>query len=140
MKSENKFFPNLKKNIKSFLTDESWKISKKSALGLWAWVLLVASLWQDTIVNADSHSSSCWHTNTLPHLSWTNVWASYPNLSVRPPIISNWVNWHSSTAQPPLVSDAYYKWTTYHWIASHTNDVPHSSHCSHWSHWSHWSY
>ncbi len=59
-KGAKKLFPNFKKKLQSFLTDESWKITKKDALGLAAGGVF---LW--LAEDAGSHNDSNWH-----HHSW----------------------------------------------------------------------
>ena len=49
-----KLFPKLKKKIANFLADESWEITKKDALGISAWAVLLASA---EVVDADTKQS-----------------------------------------------------------------------------------
>ncbi|EKE26963.1 MAG: hypothetical protein ACD_4C00102G0002 [uncultured bacterium (gcode 4)] len=57
-------FPSIKKNIKWFLMDESWKITKKDALKLASWAIAI-SLWIDNSNALNTrciiipHSNSC---------------------------------------------------------------------------------
>ena len=135
MSIKKKIFPKLKKKLKSFLTDESWKITKKDALGLAVGAVLLSSV--DEVLS--SHSNYCTtsrlaspsypvaHNNSIVNnWSWTSkrdvVCAHKWSISASH---SSWlVNWHYS-ASPTVI------WTASLW---------HSSHGSHWSHWSHGSY
>ena len=47
MNNNKKIFPKIKKKLKSFLADESWKITKKDALGLAAGAVLLS--WTEEI-------------------------------------------------------------------------------------------
>ena len=127
--SENKkpLFPVLKKKIKWFLTDESGKISKKDALGLSAWAVLLSSA-EDVL--AWSHSNSCTTANRAwPDYTYAATseqpWMNAP-CWIRGSIVANhasWVvNWHYSGV-PDL------SWTA---------TLGHSSHGSHGSHGSRW--
>ena len=62
----NKIFPQIKKSLKWFLTDESWKVTKKDVLGVSAWTLLVAWLWMDKTLAA---APPCTHISNSPHSS-----------------------------------------------------------------------
>ena len=80
-----KVFPKLKKKLKWFLTDESGKITKKDALWLSAWALLLSSV-DDLSAGSDSWSASvdAWGghicdaqaecTATANHASWIVNW------------------------------------------------------------------
>ena len=134
MLAKKRMFPKIKKKLKWFLTDESWKISKKSALWLSAWAFLLA--WSD-IVNAwyPSCSTSVWHSSWTVnwHYSWQTSWTSTPhcnnngswhwsglacNVSVNH---SSWlVNWHFSQVPSYTVS---WPW----WHCNHGNHSSHSS-------------
>jgi hypothetical protein len=116
--SENKkkFLPKLKKKIKGFLTEESWKISKKDALALSVGAALLAGVNESEAIhlNATVPDWRLWEakfdadfTGTCNHSSWI-------------------VNWH-------------YSWTPT--LATiNVNSVAHWSHGSHWSHASHGSH
>jgi hypothetical protein len=63
MQNKKKIFPKIKKSLQWFLTDESWKISKKDALWISAWIAMLNIVDPD-IVQA-WHSSSWWtHSNS----------------------------------------------------------------------------
>ena len=64
MIEKKKVFPKLKKSLKNFLTDESWKMTKKDALGISAVALLIA--WAENV--------SAGHVNSYP-TSTNPVWA-----------------------------------------------------------------
>jgi hypothetical protein len=53
-----KIFPKIQKKIKSFLTDESGKISKKDALGLSVGAILLSGV-SDVSMAVAAHSSTC---------------------------------------------------------------------------------
>ena len=134
VENKKKLIPKLKKKIWAFLTDESWKITKKDALWLWVWAMMIGAV-ED--VMATWHSNWCTSSTSNPQYvsgtldNKTNDWewtserdvhcATLGNLSVSH---ASWiVNWHYS-ATPWFVS-----WTK-----------PSLWHSSHWSHWSHWSH
>lgn len=147
MTSQNKkFFPKLKKKLKWFLTDESWKISKKDALGLAVGAVLLSWVGE---VFWDAHSNSCIIEN-LANPVRPNTWdwfANPPATGVsrdNTPCLIKWsihwswvVNWHFSSNTTLWVSS----WLTWQpnstWHSSHSSHGSHGSHGSHWSHWSH---
>ncbi len=144
MTNNKKFFPKLKKKIKNFLTDESWKITKKDALWLSVWAMIMS--WVDYVSAA--HSSSLyyiWHANWYTvwwHQSWYTVW--WHQNWYRTTHSSSIVNWHSS-GTPNAWHISWYPiaWhASWYPIAWHVNAASywHSSHGSHGSHGSHWSY
>lgn len=119
-----RIFPKLKKKLKWFLTDESWKISKKDALWLAVWSALIT--WINEAVSR-SHSNACVSANNpstvrssanTPQdeycgLPWSIWWASF-----------NWsVNWHYS-------SSSSLTWTAWLWHSSHSSHGSHGSHGS----------
>ncbi len=139
--SKKKLFPKLKKKLRSFLTDESGKITKKDALGLAAWGAFLAMA--DTVSshipsesppsctghtnhsNVVQSGSACWHANQPAisgyaawwHLSGYNRWAAFSQTSV------SWYNLGSTVS-----------WTrTAHssWIVNwHSSSVPNGGHIS----------
>lgn len=111
-----KFFPKLKKKLKWFLTDESWKISKKDALGLAVGAVLLSGVGEVWAIDCTSTPPAAWTftqsvTVTGTHASWV-------------------VNWHYSATPTP---------TSFCWHWSHGSHGSHWSHGSHGSHGSHWS-
>ncbi|EKE26858.1 MAG: hypothetical protein ACD_4C00136G0018 [uncultured bacterium (gcode 4)] len=62
MKIKGNIFPEIKKEIRGFLMDESWKITKQDSLKL-AFLAVVLSVWLWNETNALNtrcvHSSSC---------------------------------------------------------------------------------
>ncbi len=60
-------FPKLKKSLKNFLTDESWKITKKDALGISAGAALLGV--------ADDVLAS--HLSGVSHWNWNSSSATY---------------------------------------------------------------
>lgn len=134
--SENKkkIFPKIQKKIKSFLTDESGKISKKDALGLSVGVMLLSGVeevgaypwsWH---LNENLNLWDAWHANIRPGLS-NNQYCSTVNVNH-----ASWiVNWHYSA------TPAYNWWTLWwhgQWImAWHASHGSHGSHCSGKSCW-----
>lgn len=99
-------FPKIKKKIKGFLTDESGKISKKDALWLAVWGVLLSAInevgaenWSIDVGGGLTCSTSA--TPNVSHASWI-------------------VNWHYSTT--PAASVTFSSW-----------HVSHGSHGSHGS-------
>ena len=110
--NKKKFFPKIKKKLKWFLTDESWKITKKDALWLSVWAVLLAWIEEVNAVYCSAGSV---------HSSWLVNWhfSTTTNCSTNSDTISQIVNWHSSHG-------------------SHGSHWSHGSHGSHWSHGSRW--
>ena len=155
MKKDNKkIFPKIKKNIKSFLTDESWKITKKDALWLSVWAVLLSwaeiAFWWDDAHSSHSSaphssypthvSSACWHISQW-HANWYTAWwhLSWSKASHASAIKS----WHYN-ATPSWWHYSTWVRTTSHSNQWHVNGAKHCSnptwgHFSHSSHWSHWS-
>ena len=131
-----KIFPKIKKKLKWFLTDESWKITKKDALWLAFWTVLL--IWASEVDAALTHSSNslCWHTNQLGvtwYVSWWNIsWINTNAVNI------NGV-WHYSNTP----NWGAYNWTIIWWAQlsqPHANVDIHCSHGSHASHGSHGSH
>jgi hypothetical protein len=130
-----KIFPKIKKKLKSFLADESGKITKKDALGLAAGAMLLSGVEEGAA--SVSHNSSnytapdiLWHANASTHWSsprsesWTNT--AYGPWYWRTCSHASWiVNWHYSST--PEVAEEFRESQTWHWS--------HGSHGSHGSHW-----
>lgn len=138
-----KIFPRLKKKINSFLTDESWKISKKNALGIVLWAIILNDVdWHyssraDRVYYWTAHhaSNSCiWHWSTAWHVNW--YLSSGTNIGG-----AKWNWWHCSS----ITNSTYSKAATssWHWsgtkVGWHLN-AGHGSWCVHVSHGSHGSY
>ena len=122
---KNKVFPKIKKKIKWFLTDESWKITKKNALWLSAWIMLLSWL--------EDATAACWICETESHSSWPAHSSSYPNEwywdwwgdpSCTATHASWLVNGHFSSNINWTVT-WYHEWTK--------NLYSHNSHSSHWN-------
>lgn len=120
-----KLFPKLKKKISDFLTDESWEITKKDALGISAGaVLLVAA---EGVIDVEQVSAGHWshgsHSNSWnPYIPWITAYTN--------PVCSHvsWiVNGHVSSIPKLDLSK-----TTVH---NHSSGSIHGSHGSHWSRW-----
>lgn len=113
MQKNKKIFPKIKKSLKWFLTDESWKISKKDALWVAAWIAMLNVVDPD-MVNAGHSSSGGTHSNTTTcswhasqgtfsaysswaHQSWNPVW-SHSSQSRAGHGSTSWNNpsWHYS--------------------------------------------
>lgn len=122
------FFPKVSTKLSHFLTDESWKITKKDALGLASWAILFASISEAHA----GHSSSTSHSSSV---GWNRPWGnghasgnwwsctSTLNYSQH----ASWVvNWHFSSNVSWSWSGASCVW----WTAGHWN-VSHGSHGSH---------
>lgn len=75
MKIRSKIFPILRKKIKSFLTDESGEVTKKNALWLAVWTMLLVSTSSSLarMDGADGHDNN--HQN---HDNHSNNHSSYP--------------------------------------------------------------
>jgi hypothetical protein len=113
---KNKIFPRIKKSIKWFLTDESWKVTKKDVLGISAWTLAMSSLWMES-----AHAINCYHVSTSPHSSSCAAAPSQAAISG----YSGW--WHVSTSLRGS-SFSYTSWTA--WSSDHGNTVWWSAHAS----------
>lgn len=97
-----KIFPKIKKQIKDFLTDESWEITKKDALGMSAGAALLA--WTES-VNADTLESktfnfSKWTVNHSNSISRDDTAYCQVNANiianVKAKHVSWIINWHIS--------------------------------------------
>ncbi len=145
-----RIFPKIKKKIKGFLTDESGKISKKDALGLAVWGIILSSI--DNTFAATSHMNKItidtvkWNNNTAPVAnrynipscwsawhgnSWSDFWWNCWDMTVNyidgtstcDVNHSSWtVNWHYSWT--PIGNIASSPW----WV---TSIIGHGSHGSH---------
>lgn len=120
-----KHFPKIKKSLKNFLTDESWKITKKDALILTAWATILS--WLET--------ATAWHTSGSSHLNQAPIscyapWTPYSFVQTT----------HSSG-----VVNGHLSWTPNGWTVSgtniwafmsqwHANGSSHASHASHGNH------
>ena len=114
--SSKKIIPKVKKSLKDFLTDESWKITKKDALWLSAvWAFL--ALWDQA---AAAHVNGPWHRSGN-----TTSWSARATWSLNSTATCNhasWVvNWHFSNV-PAWTGDI--TWTV---TASHNSHSSHSS-------------
>lgn len=89
-KSKKKIFPKLKKKISSFLTDESWKISKKDALGLAVWAVLLA--WVDSVIadhqNSANHNNTCNYDQANHKITVETVSVPWPYTNVTTPAVN----------------------------------------------------
>lgn len=155
MNLKKKIFPKIKNKLKNFLTDESWKITKKNAITIWA--LTAISSWVDLIQahnggrrgRAHHRNINVWHWSATPwgghrsaywswHLSF--AWVGHCNSSAPVYWHYSWnLTWgHVSSA----VISGHKSANAWHgsWNAhsSHGSHWSHGSHGSHWSHWSSW--
>lgn len=116
-----KIFPKITKKIKSFLTDESGKITKKDALWLAAWAMLIGSA--DIADAATTHYS---------HVSWSTTYSeftiSYDTWACNVNHASWIVNGHYSGTPSATLNGA--------WV---TGISWHASHASSWSWSGSWS-
>lgn len=137
MDKKKKIFPKIQKKIRWFLTDESWKITKKDALWLAIWSMILSTandLFADSPVCSDpswvSHTSwiTNWHVSSTPVFTSSptcTTWNTSSNLwcTVNTPHASWIVNWHfSNMASTPSVTPT--------WHCSHASHSSHSSHGS----------
>jgi hypothetical protein len=150
MSLKKKIFPKIKKSLTWFLTDESWKVTKKDILGISAWTLLVSWLWIEKTLAApppcshvsnSPHSSSCWAWPSQSavsgysgwgHISTTLRWSSFsynPWLAWSPDHGSAmwWASWHGSSTATSAPSVTAY------------NSGWHLSYTSRWSSTSQWA-
>lgn len=127
-----KVFPKLKKKLSNFLTDESWKITKKDALGISAWVAVLA-LGDDVHAGHANHANhSNWAGSTYScNDRWTSLW------NIQKAAHGSWiVNWHYSNTP-----NAWYTGNAYQWNGGHQSGTSHWSHSSHANtHSNHWSW
>lgn len=107
-----KIYPGIKKKLTSFLTDESWKITKKDALGLSAWAVLLSSA-DEALAWHYSHSSA-W-SPALPAGSQTVI--------IPGPWTCGHASWVVSGHYSGTPAVNYGAWQTY----------THSNHSNHWS-------
>lgn len=148
---KSKLFPKLKKKIGAFLTDESWKITKKDAM----WIALGATIasWineASAAISTTAASASC--TPQAPtHASWivnghyntsSTSWAYGASCTATSPLgsITNSTSCTSTHTANWVVNGHFSRPTTVTVASSwHCSHGSHGSHGSHWSHWSHWS-
>lgn len=110
MSETKKRFPKIKKKLKWFLTDESWKITKKDAMLISSWFFL---LWLAD--NADwalvCSSPSINHSSGIVngHYSWTPSWTSSASCSNS----SETLNWSCgvSVNHSSGIVNGHYSWT-----------------------------
>jgi hypothetical protein len=105
-------FPKIKKKIRSFLSDESWKITKKDAF----WVSAIAALSTSPMI---AEAGTWWHASGW-HFNWYPDTIPWAHANV-------WVTWWSCN---------HLSWlATWHlnqnWVAPWIASI--SGHGSHWS-------
>lgn len=137
-----KGFPKIQKSLKKFLTDESWKITKKGALWIWLWWAIIwgidhadAAHYHSNVSNHSSGSSHYNHTSGRdddhsngPRHSSHNSWNSR-NLNVYyDPGVCN-VNHHS------WIVNGHHSGTP-SWSVSGTRITNVTWHVNHSNHWS----
>lgn len=134
-------FPKIKKSLQGFLTDESWKVTKKDILGISWWALIMSWLWMDTAhaapppcthMSNSPHSSSCSAGPSQSAISWYSGWwhvsgnlrwssFSYTSGSAAGSNhgnAMNWASWHASSSAVSWSSvTAYNSW----WHLSYTS-------------------
>jgi hypothetical protein len=127
-----KIFPKIKKKLQNFLLDESWKITKKNALGIAA----ATSLW---LWISDAFAWHTSHTSAIPGWVWGwtghSSFAHWSGLSC-PSVVqtANTLSWHVSQISSGHTSGTY--------SPSHTSNFSawsvswHGSGTGHASHWS----
>lgn len=105
MSEKKKVFPKLKKKLQDFLTDESWEITKKDALGIAAGAALMAGALEVWAADRNAfttynvrfgegyYQASCSATVKSKHISWIVNW----HIS-KMPIIEQDSAWHASHA------------------------------------------
>lgn len=117
MSKKTPIFPRLKKKISRFLTDESWKITKKDALGLSAAAVLLSSAESGVARHLSSGSDG--------HISGGHVSGNYNVVNVGSTATcqhhSGVVNGHYS-GSPAVQSSSF---------SGHLSHGSHSSHGSH---------
>ena len=170
MWKKNKFIPKIKKSLKWFLTDESWKITKKDALGITLWVGVLS--WVDIDLVSANHSSWAQHSsattcsghanqasfswyNSGSHQSWYLRWghSSWDTSGHWSRTVSWWnPSWHySNQVRAQTSPSGHLSWYEHGWHSSgtsrwteksqwHFNKVWHQNHWSSTGHWSHWSH
>ena len=129
-----KSFPKIKKSLKWFLTDESWKVTKKDVLWISAWAWLISAMNVEVAsacehVSNVSHSSGCSSTSQWS-VAWYTSWGH----------VSRVLRWSSSSIKTWAGSTAHASWirTSSHGSSSWSNTT-----ISSWSHLSYtarWSY
>ena len=123
-----KKFPKFKKSLKNFLTDESGKITKKDALWLSAWAVLLSWI-EDVVAGHSSTATPYSQAHANGYAWWTAI------SGVRTAHSSGIINGHLSGTPNGWT----YSWRT---GMGHLNQAPFSgtSHASHNSHWNHGSW
>lgn len=142
MKKDNitkRSFPIIKKHLKWFLTDESWKITKKDAL--WLSVLgTILSAWEQVMAahSSVSHGSACWHVSQADFNAWTDgTHINAPIATHSSGVVSGHYNQAPSGGH---MNSATTSWTHISQGAVNASQYcpTHASHASHGSHGSCW--
>lgn len=100
-----KSFPKIKKSLKWFLTDESWKVTKKDVLWISVWATVISWLGTNEVA-----AMNCWaHTSSTSHNSWCTA-------------TSQWsISWYTS---------GWHVSTTLRWGSFSIKSHPQSAHAS----------
>lgn len=138
-KSKTLSFPKIQKSIQDFISNESWSISTKWALIVWAtWVM---ALWiNDAVWICDINPSGHFNWNTNGHYngSWT-FWAAVSNIPSGSCSGAN-VNYnYNSWCTSLTCTDVSWVVNGHYNITPTCNSTPISQHCNHSSSWS-WSW
>lgn len=146
--NKKKFFPKFKKKMKWFLTDESWKITKKGAFGLSAGAVLlwgIEEVWAHRPIHTDTrtdvwHASwyaAWWHQSGSLRWGHSNQWhanayADWGSISV------NEASWHLNSNPSAVNTTAHWSWIVnwhYSWNPTSTiYDPGHSNWVNFWWH------
>lgn len=137
VENKKKLIPKLKKKIWAFLTDESWKITKKDALWLWVWAMMMGVV-DETIAG---HSNWCSAPTSNPQY-WPTPDDVTDNSNWTPERDTNcYTIWNVTVSHASWIVNGHYSNTPwYAWWKANIWHSSHWSHGSHWSHWSHWSH
>jgi hypothetical protein len=135
MKKNSKLsFPKIQKKVSDFITDETWSVTTKAAIAVWAawaiWVWINEAIWACSVTG--QHFS--WNTNWHYNWSWTSwYWwtATFPSHSNGCSEDSNGTN--NTWCTPVSCNDI--NWVVnwhYNITPTCSSDVV-TSHCSHFS-------
>lgn len=128
IKMTKKIFPKIKQKLKGFLTNESWKITKKDALWISAAVVLWSAI-EDTFAAHSSHTNVSW---------WSGWWSGHSSFAHSNTLscgVSTHASspghasglWTESTWESSIPENNYTAWN----ISWHGSVTWHSSHWSH---------
>lgn len=144
-------FPKIKKKIKNLIIDESWNITEKSWLVIWAtWAI---ALWLSIGLNEVSSASNiacsdgwiCWKLNSW-HFNWNTNWhynwsqANYWASITPTPKACDAGLWHYNSSITPINCNPISWVINWHYNITPTCSSSHANHCNHISSWDSWDW